>query len=348
MVYMKKEMDHITIGVVIPFFQRDAEILPRCLKSVFAQQAPNNIQYVIVIVDDESPLPIDEAISQLVVPERYQIICLKQQNGGPGAARNTALRHLANYNIDFVAFIDSDDTWKSDHIALGLSTLGDDGDFYFCDHDRWDYSRSYLEDSKNFQAWIAATESCLFIIDQSFDKKLDLGIKTFEFYPSEAFYAFIEDYLAQTSTVIFRYKVGATVRFDPNLRYAGEDNMFWLDLAKLSRAVRVCTARNVVTGIGVNMFASTMSWSHPKAAQRTAAQVIFFLAIRRKFGIDNRVQSIVNERLNFHEAEFSEVWIRTFLKNPLEALRVIRNIVIESPAIIWRIPMHVVKGTARK
>jgi succinoglycan biosynthesis protein ExoW len=320
-----------SVGVVIPFFQKDPEILGRCLASVFAQNTGHDVHFIVVIVDDDSPVPLSEALLGVDIPAHHEVVCIKRPNGGPGRARNTALDYLAGRNPNFIAFIDSDDIWHHQHISRAIEILAEDGDFFFCDHDRWNFSTSFLEDSQPFQRWRTEIDSCL----------IPLNDYAYEFKRGEAFYAFIADYLAQTSTVLYRFSKFRALRFDPCLRLAGEDNMFWLQLSKTARIVRLSTKKDVETGKGVNMFASSMDWSHPQAADRTAAIVLFYLKIKKTFGRDKRTRVMLRRRIVQPDAEFSQVWLRKFLKNPFESIRIIWPLVktrVTTPLIvIWHI-----------
>jgi succinoglycan biosynthesis protein ExoW len=325
-----------TVGVVIPFFQKEQDILKRCLESVMQQILPPNIRFLIIAVDDESPYPLADAVKDIAIAPPHKLVCLKRSNGGPGAARNTALNYLVDIEPEFVAFIDSDDIWQPSHISHALNVLSGDGDFFFCDHTRWNFPGSYLEDSKPFQDWKNTSNSSL-LPKGGPQNKTD-----FEFQKGEETYSFIEDYLAQTSTVVYRFAKFPKVRFDPELRYAGEDNMFWIDLARSGAVTRVSCQTNVATGKGINMFAGAAEWSHPEAARRAAANVHFFYSIGKKFGNDLRATALFQQRLERHEAEFSEVWVRKLLKSPIEALRIINPLVKAQPSLPKRLILNII------
>jgi glycosyltransferase involved in cell wall biosynthesis len=95
---------NVPIGVVIPAFRAE-RFLPRCLGSVAAQTlAPSEI----VVVDDGS----DDATA--AVAERLGARVLRQQNRGPGAARNAGVAALGS---QWVAFLDADDAWEPHALA---------------------------------------------------------------------------------------------------------------------------------------------------------------------------------------------------------------------------------------
>ncbi|MDO4849573.1 MAG: glycosyltransferase family 2 protein [Coriobacteriia bacterium] len=92
------------VSVVVPVYNT-AEYLPECLDSLVGQSIGlDAIQ--IVIVDDGSTDGSDEVVKAYA--ERYpaNIVCLSQENGGQGAARNLGLSRCEG---EYVGFMDSDD-----------------------------------------------------------------------------------------------------------------------------------------------------------------------------------------------------------------------------------------------
>ncbi|HYE37376.1 glycosyltransferase family 2 protein [Methylocaldum sp.] len=87
-------------SVVIPAFNRAKEI-PACLDSVLAQRWQD---FEIIVVDDGSR----DATAQVVKSYSNRVRLIRQENQGPGAARNAGIRAA---NGDYVAFLDSDDLW---------------------------------------------------------------------------------------------------------------------------------------------------------------------------------------------------------------------------------------------
>ncbi len=95
--------NQIEFTVVIPVFNR-RHLVARAVDSVLAQTYPVK---EIIIVDDGSTDGVGDYIA-----ERYSgtpfVRCLRQENQGPGIARNLGVR---NAKTDWVAFLDSDDEW---------------------------------------------------------------------------------------------------------------------------------------------------------------------------------------------------------------------------------------------
>ena len=112
------------VSVVIPFFR--AHYLSDAIQSVRAQTFTD---YELVVVDDGSP--DRKEVEGLGLPEDARIRYLRQENQGPAAARNTALQAARG---EFVAFLDSDDTWEPTYLQEQLDGLARDGglDVIYC------------------------------------------------------------------------------------------------------------------------------------------------------------------------------------------------------------------------
>ena len=311
-----------TVAIVMPFYQRDAAVVRRSLASIAAQALPGDVRLKLVMVDDASPLPVEQALAGFTLPAPHDIVVLHRPNGGPGAARNTALDALDPREIDFVAFLDSDDVWRENHLARAIAGLGGDGDFFFCDHDRWYDPLSWFAASETVQGWLAAPATAPFRV-------VDADEALYEFLPDRAFSAFIQDYLAQTSTVVYRFAPLAHIRFDETLRQAGEDSMFWLELAAAARKTRFVGSADIVCGEGVNMYFSTIGWDHPEAVRRLSFNILFFLKVGRRFRLAAADRRIVDERAWALQKTMMRVWMSKLVKqrqsNAASLMRLVRQ-----------------------
>jgi hypothetical protein len=101
-----------TVSVILPTYQR-RELVKRAVASVLSQTYRD---FELIVVDDGSTDSTAEALAPLGSRLRY----VWQQNRGVAAARNAGLR-LARGSI--VAFIDSDDCWLPDHLAIVTAVL---------------------------------------------------------------------------------------------------------------------------------------------------------------------------------------------------------------------------------
>lgn len=87
-------------SVVIPVYNR-AEIIETALDSVFAQSFND---YEVIVVDDGSTDDTGKVVKAYPKPVRL----IRQNNAGPGKARNTGIEAAEG---EYVAFLDSDDQW---------------------------------------------------------------------------------------------------------------------------------------------------------------------------------------------------------------------------------------------
>lgn len=100
------------VSVVIPAYNAEAYIR-ECLDSVYAQEGGYPLD--VIVVDDGST---DATVAR--IDEVYPLRCVLQANRGPAAARNTAL-DLAEG--EYVAFLDSDDTWPPSKLQRQMALL---------------------------------------------------------------------------------------------------------------------------------------------------------------------------------------------------------------------------------
>ncbi|HOQ05714.1 MAG TPA: glycosyltransferase family A protein [Anaerohalosphaeraceae bacterium] len=102
----------MTISVIIPAYNNEQH-LSRAIHSVLAQSRPPD---EIIVVDDGSTDRTAEAAAAF----GEKIRCIRQDNRGPGAARNTGIRAASG---EWVAFLDADDEWLPDKLAVQTELL---------------------------------------------------------------------------------------------------------------------------------------------------------------------------------------------------------------------------------
>ena len=106
-------MTEPAVSVMMPAYNA-AEFIAQAIESVLAQTFED---WELVIVDDGSR---DDTYA---IAARYQdarIRIIRQKNGGESVARNTALEHMRGA---LVAFLDADDLFLPDHLALTVDFL---------------------------------------------------------------------------------------------------------------------------------------------------------------------------------------------------------------------------------
>ena len=106
---MSREREAPLVSIVVPTYDR-AAFLTEALASVVAQTVED---WECVVVDDGSPEPV--SLPESVDP-RIRLV-RRPRNGGPAAARNTGLLEARGA---FVTFLDDDDLYTADRLALGL------------------------------------------------------------------------------------------------------------------------------------------------------------------------------------------------------------------------------------
>ena len=110
---MSREGAAPLVSIVVPTYDR-ADFLAEALASVTAQTVEN---WECLVVDDASPAPV--SLPEPIDP-RIRLV-RRAVNGGPAAARNTGLVEARGA---FVTFLDDDDLYTADRLAVGLQGVG--------------------------------------------------------------------------------------------------------------------------------------------------------------------------------------------------------------------------------
>ena len=105
------------VSVVIPAYCASAFIV-ETLKSVFDQTFTD---YEVIVVNDGSP--DTKELESVIEPWINRIVYLKQENQGPSAARNAAIKLARG---EYIAMLDSDDSWLPNYLAEQIRELKSD------------------------------------------------------------------------------------------------------------------------------------------------------------------------------------------------------------------------------
>lgn len=97
------------ISIIIPAFNREA-FLNKAIESVLQQSFQD---FELIVVDDGSRDNTYGVVSRFSDRIKY----VKQENKGPGCARNRGIKESTR---DFIAFLDSDDWWDKEKLALQI------------------------------------------------------------------------------------------------------------------------------------------------------------------------------------------------------------------------------------
>ncbi|NQT75930.1 MAG: glycosyltransferase [Candidatus Omnitrophica bacterium] len=106
------------VSIIIPTFNR-AQFLKKAIGSVLSQ-AYSAIE--LIVVDDGSQDDTPAVVSRYAGRLKY----LRQENKGVSAARNLGIK---NSSGGFIAFLDSDDWWDRDKLAVQLAKMRQSPDY---------------------------------------------------------------------------------------------------------------------------------------------------------------------------------------------------------------------------
>lgn len=118
------------ISVIMPAY-RAAATIGRALASIAAQTVPP--REVIVVDDGSDDGTFDAASAMIPDMNGTTLKVFRQNNQGPGAARNHA---LAQASCRYVAFLDADDEWLPAKIERSMAHL-EEGGYTLVAHDGW-------------------------------------------------------------------------------------------------------------------------------------------------------------------------------------------------------------------
>lgn len=225
-------------SVIIPYYQKEPGILRRALGSVFAQTYGN---FDIIVVDDQSPYPVDDELRPLPAEERDRITVIRQPNAGPGGARNTGLEHVPA-EADFVALLDSDDLWTPDHLKNAIDAMTQfDADCYFASITGSDafYYHFGMAELERSETAVRLSDDPLTIELPELSRVM---LKNWSF--------------LHLSCMVIGRRLFETVRFEAVLRLAAEDVLFFCDCVLAARRTILCDAAGAMRGEGVNIFHS--------------------------------------------------------------------------------------------
>jgi GT2 family glycosyltransferase len=217
------------VSVVVPTFNR-AHLIGRTIDSVL-RQTYGCVE--VIVVDDGSTDATRETIARDHGGDE-RVRYFPKQNGGPASARNFGFRYVRG---EYVALLDSDDTWLPWKLALqvrcmerhphlgmtwtDMEMIGPDGEVV---------DRAYLRHMYHAYRWF--TDEALFpesfplrdVAPELADVVGDARLRT-----GEIFSQMIMGNLVHTSTTVLRrdrlLRVGG---FDESLRWSGEDYDFHL------------------------------------------------------------------------------------------------------------------------
>jgi succinoglycan biosynthesis protein ExoW len=319
------------VAVIIPYYQREPGILTRAVESVLQQELPPGVRLLVLVIDDGSPHPAEADLAALWAPPGHAIKTVYQPNAGPGQARNRGLEIAErDARIDVVAFLDSDDIWAPTHLADALDALAKGYDFYCCDNSREGAFDLFSQDVPLLADQGRALRDRATVIDAEGPV---LG-----FPPHELDDDFVTGYLSHTSTVVLRASRIKGMRFDPDLRNASEDRMFWLTVALSGAPVAISWRCNVSCGRGVNLFFSAHDWNDPATLERIGCQLLFAEKLIRMPVMTPRRSAFARTRARTTRRAYSFLFLRSLFRGRWPATRSFRRLIRVDPWLPLKMP----------
>jgi succinoglycan biosynthesis protein ExoW len=310
------------IAVVIPYFQKEPGILRKAVDSVLAQDVPDGVAVELVIVDDQSPLAPQQDLGDLEPPPPFGMVVLSRANGGPGAARNTALDYLDPAETDYVAFLDSDDVWFPGHLRQAIAALAGGADFYF--------ANSMHDGVTSFSYFDYMTRNHDVAAGAKPERRSITG--------RQAFDEFLVHCIPHTSHVVYRFAAHSALRFDSRLRRTGEDQLFWIMLARQSGRVSYSTAVMGARGEGVSIYREALAWDSVNAPDRLIDGLVFRDKLAALFDLDPAQKKLSENEAQVTRDHLVFLCLRNLRYRPLTTLHAVRRISRELPAFWLHFP----------
>lgn len=274
------------IAVVIPFYQRTPGILTKAVRSALEQSGTDGFQ--IIVVDDGSPVPAREELSELRREAREGLVIVEQSNRGAAGARNRALDSVSP-DTKIVAFLDSDDVWTPNHLSNAVFALNQGFDFYFSDF----YQLRQSETAFNRAHRISIAEHPLIA-----------GSSHIREYQGDMINQIIMGNVLGMSVTAYAYSKMRDLKFREDFRHAGEDYLFWLDLALRSRKIAFSDLPECRYGAGVNIY-SGPSWGEQKYLTITIDEVKYRRKILSEYCTTDAQREFLEDRIRTLRRQFT-------------------------------------------
>lgn len=312
------------IAVVIPYFQREPGILKKALASVFASDAIRNL--TVVVIDDASPEPAQREITELG-EARFPVSIIRQPNAGPGGARNMGLENIPD-DTDYVAFLDSDDIWFPQHLKNALLALNAGYDVYFSDH---------IQLGAETSAFRRAGK-----IDLSGHSTI-AGENHLHAYSGDMFDQIITGNVIGTSTVVFDYKKFRHLRFRTDLTTAGEDYLFWLELALGNARFSFGSSPEVEYGKGVNVYAGS-GWGTDGHARRIYHELRYRRTLKTIYRLNSRQRDFVGREIRRLRQAFVADCLHRLVHRKKVSWDLAASVVKSQPQVVFHVIPTVAKS----
>jgi succinoglycan biosynthesis protein ExoW len=278
---VEKPMQMISprIAVVIPFFQRESGILSRSLHSIAEQDYPSEAIYVL-IVDDGSPLQVDDELRLNPPPTGLRIRLIHQPNAGPNEARNTALEHLEP-NTQLVAFLDSDDEWTGEHLRRAVAALSAGYTAYFANLFHLGDTIDEFEKAKRLNPT---------------DHPMIGNDPTLRAYHGDMIHQISTANVIFMPSLVIDVEALGKARFPEAHRHGGGDYLYWMELIRHGACFAFSTKPEVRCGKGINMWYGS-GWGTDGLALRLIDEARFRRRVLNYYAIVSETKRCLRARL---------------------------------------------------
>jgi glycosyltransferase involved in cell wall biosynthesis len=215
------------VSVIIPSYNC-GPYLSNAISSVLQQTYKN---FEIIVVDDGST----DNTGNIIEPFVDRIKFIKQVNLGVSAARNTGLKEATG---DLIAFLDADDTWFPDKIAVQLNIInkhpdiiGIFSDFALCDKDGKMIHKRFVTRNYHIFNYYKYTWERIFPDHETVTFENDLDGTAFSVFYGDIFKSLYIGNFINTSSIVLKHEVLKTVGYFTPERRTQEDYEYWLKIA---------------------------------------------------------------------------------------------------------------------
>lgn len=325
---MSTKFPEARVAVVIPFYQSSRGLLRRAVESIHAQRYQP--RPLIIVVDDASPVAATDELAGIADEERGSLMILRQENAGPGAARNRGLDAVPE-DVVFVAFLDSDDRWLPGHLMRAVTALESGHDFYFSNYFEIGSREGAFETRGVLDL---ASHEPIGGTSGSYAFKGDIRSAILSHCPIEA------------STVVLRRTAFKGIRFREKFRNAAEDHMFWFEA--LSRSARAAFSPEVGCeyGSGVNIFRAIQPGSDT-AVRALVDKGSFYSNVRSSYDLSPRQRAIVRRRMQEVRSSLAYVLLHRVRRRRSILWAEVLRLLTADPAAILLLPWEMLQCTTR-
>jgi succinoglycan biosynthesis protein ExoW len=163
----------------------------------------------------------------------------------------------------------------------------------------------------------------------------------------EAFDEFIVHCIPHTSQVVYRFCEHPDIRFDASLRRTGEDQLFWIELARQSDWVAYLTAPMGCRGQGVSIYREALAWDSPNAPNRLIDGLVFRDKLMRHFRLDLGQKQLSEKEAQETRDHLLFLCIRNLRYRPRNSVEALVRVTRENPRFwlhfpktFFRVPGH--------